>query len=143
MAWLTRLAQSQYTPLAEAAAKMRPEEIYHHRHTSAWLKRLGLGTEESHRRTQAALAQLWSPAQQLFVPLPDESLLVAAGYAPEPLAVKEAWEEEIRPFLIACNLQIPANDAPPTTRRDDHSPHLAALLTDMQEVARLDPQAEW
>ena len=40
---LGELVQSQYQPMAEAAAKIRKEEIYHYRHTHAWLQRLGLG----------------------------------------------------------------------------------------------------
>ncbi len=32
---LTGLQQSQYQPIAEAAVKMRPEEMYHYRHTHA------------------------------------------------------------------------------------------------------------
>ncbi len=37
MVRLKRLVQSQYPPLAHAAAKIRTEEIYHYyRHTSTW-----------------------------------------------------------------------------------------------------------
>src|SRR5436190_23237046 len=41
---LEKMAESQYEPLAGAAAKIRKEEIYHQRHSSAWVHRLGLGT---------------------------------------------------------------------------------------------------
>src|SRR5262249_24761260 len=37
---LEALTESSYQPLADAAAKMRPEEMYHLRHTSAWVRRL-------------------------------------------------------------------------------------------------------
>ncbi|MGH7428237.1 MAG: 1,2-phenylacetyl-CoA epoxidase subunit PaaC, partial [Candidatus Methylomirabilaceae bacterium] len=56
---LTQLAQSRHEGVAAAAAKIRQEELYHSRHTSAWVRRLGLGTAESHRRTQDALDALW------------------------------------------------------------------------------------
>jgi ring-1,2-phenylacetyl-CoA epoxidase subunit PaaC len=52
---LPLLAASAHRPLAEAAAKIRTEEIYHLRHTQAWIERLAQGTAESHGRTQAAL----------------------------------------------------------------------------------------
>ena len=44
---LNALAQSQFIPLAEVAAKILKEELYHHRHSSAWVRRLGLGTATS------------------------------------------------------------------------------------------------
>ncbi len=143
MALLARLVESAYQPLAETAVKMGNEELYHHRHTSAWLKRLGLGTAESHRRTQTALNTLWPLAQQVFVPLPGEDELVQAGIVPAAAEWKKAWLEEVRPFLTACSLTIPTNDMPPTTNRTVHSEHLAPLLADLQKVARLEPNAEW
>ncbi len=79
---LPQLTVSAYQPLAEAAAKIRREEVYHLRHTSLWLKRLGLGTDESHRRTQQALDAVWPYAQQLFVPLPGDAVLMEAGIVP-------------------------------------------------------------
>ena len=69
---LPLLAGSPHRPLAEAAAKIRTEEIYHLRHTHAWIERLAQGTQESHRRVQAALDLLWPFAVQLFQPLPGE-----------------------------------------------------------------------
>ena len=62
------LLTSNYRPIAEAATKIKQEEVYHLYHTRAWVQRLGLGTDESRRRMQTALDQLWSPFQQLFAP---------------------------------------------------------------------------
>ncbi|WP_420630062.1 1,2-phenylacetyl-CoA epoxidase subunit PaaC [Candidatus Leptofilum sp.] len=140
---LDKLQHSSYQSLAEAAAKIRNEEIYHLRHTSNWIKRLGLGTEESNQRTQAALDKLWPFAQQLFVPLSDESILVDEKIMPDLAVLHEAWLELIRPFLTAANLIIPANQTPPTTSRSEHTNHLATLLADMQKVARLNREAIW
>ena len=139
---LTRLQQSNYQPIAEAAAKMRPEELYHYRHTHAWMKRLGLGTEESNRRSQDALEQLWPYMAQLFAPLPDEALLVEARFVPDSDELYEAWSSLVLSFLEEIELAFPAS-APPTPPRSEHTPHLQTLLTDMQEVARLEPEAIW
>jgi len=143
MVALERLVASAYQPLAEAAAKMRPEEQYHMRHTSTWVRRLGLGTEESHRRTQRALDELWPYAQQLFEAVPGEATLVEAEMVPAPEDVHAAWQEQVRPFLGAAGLQLPASVAGVTAGRDTHTQHRPALLEEMQEVARLDPDAEW
>ncbi len=141
--WLPRLAESAYQPLAEAAAKIRPEELYHLRHSSAWVRRLGLGTEESNRRMQAALAYLWRYAWQLFVPLPGEAALVAAKIVPDAAGLAAEWRSQVVPFLTEAGLAVPADDTPKVTDRSQHTEHLVALLGEMQMVARLDPQAEW
>jgi ring-1,2-phenylacetyl-CoA epoxidase subunit PaaC len=143
MARLPLLLNSDYRPLMEAAAKIRPEEIYHYRHTSAWVRRLGLGTEESNRRMQNALDQLWPYAHQLFVPLPEEALLVAAGYVPEAAELRLGWESGVAPFLAEAGLQVPAVNDPPVLQREAYSRHRVALLAEMQEVARAFPGAEW
>ncbi len=150
MVQLTRLVESSYQPIAAAAAKIRLEELYHLRHTSQWVRRLGLGTDESNGRMQHALNQLWPYAQQLFVPLPDESLLVEAGMVGVSRSASETtaelyqqWLPTVRDHLTNAGLSIPDNDQPPTTSRAEHTPHLTALLAEMQMVARLDPQAQW
>jgi ring-1,2-phenylacetyl-CoA epoxidase subunit PaaC len=143
LVWLRALSQSGYRPLAEATAKIRKEELYHFRHTHAWLKRLGLGTAESWQRMQEALVVLWPYTTQLFQPLPDESVLIEAGFVPEPDTVRSSWEQVVLAQLAEADLVIPADATPVIVPRDEHTPHLAALLTEMQEVARYDPQAEW
>lgn len=140
---LTQIIDSTYQPLAEIAAKMRNEELYHYRHSSIWLKRLGLGTAESHQRTQSALDTLWPLAQQLFIALPGEPQLVAANVLPDVGTWEASWADRVRPFLADCHLMIPTTNTPPTMNRAEHSPHLAPLLADMQTVARFDPEAEW
>lgn len=141
--WLGELAHSQYRPLADATAKIRKEELYHYRHTQAWLQRLGQGTTESNRRMQRALVKLWPYTAQLFAPLPAEQLLVEAGIVPEPDKVRTAWEKMVLPRLTAAELQIPEDSEPILALRAEHTAHLTKLLREMQEVARLDPQAEW
>src|SRR5258708_18951852 len=76
---LPLLAASSHRPLAEAAAKIRTEEIYHLRHTRAWIERLAQGTNESRNRVQAALDLLWPYALQLFRPASCEPELAASA----------------------------------------------------------------
>lgn len=140
---LDRLANSQYTPIADAAAKMRPEEVYHLRHTRAWVRRLGLGTDESNRRMQAALNQLWPYVMQLFMALPDEERVVKAGYFPDRNALCDEWENTVIPYLAEVKLTVPSDSRPVATSRVEHSTDLQALLSSLQEVARLYPDAGW
>jgi ring-1,2-phenylacetyl-CoA epoxidase subunit PaaC len=145
---LEALASSQYQPLAEAAAKIRKEELYHYRHTRAWIHRLGLGTAESCGRLQKALGSLWPDALQLFYPLPDEAALVSAGFVPEAAAMERTWVEEVTPFLkesgiVLDHSQPQKANAEAGSGRDRHTPHLKVLVAELQSVARLEPEAGW
>lgn len=141
---LPALAGSSWPPLAETAAKIRTEEIYHYRHTAAWVRRLGLGTDESHRRMQTALDTLWPFALQLFVPLPGESDLSAGGFVPPCSAIQAGWEALVVPHLTGSGLSVPATRQPAATDRMVHTDCLPALLSEMQSVARLEsPGTEW
>jgi ring-1,2-phenylacetyl-CoA epoxidase subunit PaaC len=139
----SQLLDSSYQPLAEAVAKIRQEELYHYRHTSQWVRRLGLGTEESHGRTQAALDALWPYAFQLFAPIENENDLVTAGYFPNAEALRTGWEVVVLPHLRSAGLQIPAVQNPPSGDRSQHTDHLPLLLAELQSVARSDPEAVW
>lgn len=139
---LSRLRDSAYQPAADAALRMRNEEIYHYRHSSVWVRRLGLGTEESHRRMQRALDVLWPLAGQLFCPQPGDDLLIAAGYWPDLDELRLAWLKVVTPFLSEAGLEAAALSGGPTDRCE-HSAHLTALLADMQMVARADEEALW
>ncbi|MGB1253875.1 MAG: 1,2-phenylacetyl-CoA epoxidase subunit PaaC [Candidatus Promineifilaceae bacterium] len=137
-----QLAQSTYQPLADAAEKIRKEELYHLRHTHVWVERLGLGSAEANRRMQAALDQLWPFAAQLFLPLASDEALVAAGIIPDVSQLREGWEQIVLPHLAESALLV--NSAETTAlSRSDHTPHLDQLLADMQLVARADPEATW
>ncbi len=139
---LEALQSSTYAPLAQAAAKLRPEELYHYRHTYAWVLRLGQGTEESHRRMQAALDAIWPYTRQLFNPFPGEAELTATGIVPLADELRTAWEGLTLPVFEESDLHIPTG-LQLELDRQKRSSHLKALLTEMQSVARLDPQAEW
>jgi len=139
---LPALTKSNHTALAQAAAKVLREEIYHTRHSTAWVRRLGQGTAESHRRMQTALDVQWPLASQLFGPMPGDAALAEAGIWPDMAPLQQQWLAKVGEMLAECGLVASATA---TTRasRHSHTEHLATLLTDMQSVARLDPQADW
>lgn len=139
---LTAVSQSSYTPLADATAKFRGEEMYHLRHSHAWVERLGIGSEEANGRMQNALNTLWPLCAQLFMPMTEDYLLLEAGLFPDVLVLRKQWEEIVLSHLAASNLKIPDTPALELPRTE-HSEHLTDLLADMQQVARWDPEAEW
>lgn len=133
---LARLVNSSDARVAAIAAKMRPEEIYHLRHTSNWVKRLGLGTAESYRRMQTALDELWAYALQLFVLQNGEQTLVDEKIFPDPRVLHAEWETQVSAHLSASGLVIPTASEPITRTRTEHTVYLTPLLEEMQEVAR-------
>jgi ring-1,2-phenylacetyl-CoA epoxidase subunit PaaC len=141
---LAGLAHSQYTPLAEAAIRIQKEEIYHYRHTQAWVQRLGQGTVESHNRMQKALDMLWPYTSQIWQPLPQEDALTEANVLPSSWKLQRDWLEMVFPVLRSSDLRTPEPDqATPAPARGEHTPHLSVLIGEMQSLVRLDPQAEW
>ena len=141
---LSMQARSRHRPLAEVAAKIAPEEMYHLRHTVSWVERLAQGTDESHRRMQAALDLLWPYALQLFEPTPGADELVHKGIAPAAAELRHGWLQAVGPFLGEVGLLLPEAEQSVSVRRDMHTPHLAELLADMQSVARLEgPDVHW
>jgi ring-1,2-phenylacetyl-CoA epoxidase subunit PaaC len=141
---LAHLADSRYRPLVEAAAKLQPEERYHLRHTASWVRRLGLGTEESNGRMQDALKLLWPYARQFFVPLPGDQLLADEGVFPALRPLQREWEAAVGPYLQESGLHLPQGGLPQRdVSRTEHTEHLMALLNEMQAVARMDPAAAW
>jgi ring-1,2-phenylacetyl-CoA epoxidase subunit PaaC len=137
------LQASAYPPLAEAAAKIRKEEIYHYRHTRAWMQRLGLGTKDSQQRLQNALEALWPYTGQIFAPAPDENLLVQASMVPGPENLRDQWTRIVKPFLQECSLTIPDEGQPDAIQRGQHSHHMQILLEEMQSVAHMEAPGDW
>ncbi len=140
---LPTLTESAHEPLAQVAAKVLTEEAYHLRHTEAWVRRLGLGTEESNQRMQRALNSMWGYVLQLFVASDQEVSLAQRGILPSAVDLKQAWLAQVEPLLGESNLAPPEDEAPEVLDRKQHSEHLVGLLSDMQHVARSFPEVEW
>lgn len=140
--WLETATKSTYAPLAEVAQKALREEKFHLQHTALWVERLALGTEESTRRTQTALQELWPYAAQLFQAVDGEAELVEAGILPDMTAVRGRWEAlMVKHLQDKCGLRM-SREAFPGPSRENHTEHLAPLLATMQKVAREVPNAE-
>ncbi|GCB43749.1 1,2-phenylacetyl-CoA epoxidase subunit PaaC [Streptomyces sp. NL15-2K] len=129
LAFFERLAVATPDPvLAAIAAKGVKELAYHRQYAADWVVRLGDGTEESHRRMRGALDQVAPYFGELFT---------AHDVRDEVVAV-------LRQVTDAAGLALP--EAPPVSghgREGDHTEYLAALLAELQSVARALPDATW
>jgi ring-1,2-phenylacetyl-CoA epoxidase subunit PaaC len=139
---LEAFLQSNFTPISLAAAKIGQEEKYHLRHTSLWVKRLAMGTEESHKRMQDALDELWGYAFQMFQPVEQDAYLRTEGITLDFNLLREEWRGQVSTYLKDCGLVIPMKSEFSIDRKH-HTHHLQILLAEMQSVAMSDPQAGW
>ena len=138
------LVGSNDARLAAIAAKALKETRYHYRFSSGWLIRLGDGTEESHRRVQDSLGQLWPFTRELFAPDDVDERMSAAGVAAPLEALALSWSAQVDADLKAATLQRPADQPYPWHgKRGVHSEHLSHLLAEMQHLPRTYPGARW
>lgn len=107
--WRAMMA-SRDTTLAAIAAKSEKESAYHLRHSSEWMVRLGDGTEESHRRAQAAVDDLWAFTGEMFAVDDSERGLIDAGIAIDPESLRTQWLATVARVIDEATLKLPAND---------------------------------
>ncbi len=130
--------------LAAIAAKSEKESAYHVRHSSEWIIRLGDGTDESHRRAQAAIDDLWPYTGEMFEVDDSERGLIDAGAAIDPATLRAPWMETISKVLREATLVLPTSDwMQKGGRSGRHSEHLGHLLSELQSMQRTFPGATW
>jgi ring-1,2-phenylacetyl-CoA epoxidase subunit PaaC len=138
------LAESSDTRLAGIAAKAIKETRYHLRFSSGWLVRLGDGTEESHRRVQEAVDELWRFTTELFAADEVDDVLGAAGVAPRLAELQPRWSARIDEVLQEATLARPAAVGYQWHgKRGVHTEHLGHMLAEMQHLQRSYPGARW
>jgi len=145
LALLQRLAGSRDPVLAAVAAKGVKEVTYHRDYAAQWLVRLGDGTGFSRERAAAGLAAVWPYVAELFRAHDVERRLDAAGAGVDPAGLRDEFDEVLGQVLTAATLDVPEAAAPggPGGRDGTHTGAMAALLAEMQSVARADPGATW
>jgi ring-1,2-phenylacetyl-CoA epoxidase subunit PaaC len=139
-----RLIDSTDSEVVGIAAKAVKEARYHVQHYSAWLARLGDGTEESARRTQAALEQQWIYVDELFMDDVADSAAAASGLGPAWSELRGPWLGEIRAMLRQAQCDQP-EDSPYRSfgKFGRHSENLGYILSEMQFLQRTYPGGVW
>lgn len=138
------LQDSNDAELSAIAGKAIKEARYHQQHGADWVVRLGDGTDESRQRMQAALADLWRYAPELFAADAVDAHAQASGLGPGWDALEVAWREEMGAILLAAELEAPAASAFLSTGKQGvHSEHMGYLLAEMQTLQRSFPGGAW
>jgi ring-1,2-phenylacetyl-CoA epoxidase subunit PaaC len=138
------LSDSSDARLAAIAAKALKETQYHYRFSSGWLIRLGDGTPESRRRTQAAVDELWRFTDELFAEDAVDVQMTRAGIAPALAAQRLGWSQRVGEDLGTATLTRPPDAAYAWHgKKGVHTEHLSHLLAEMQHLPRTYPGARW
>ncbi|MEX3610954.1 1,2-phenylacetyl-CoA epoxidase subunit PaaC [Rothia sp. LK2588] len=138
----SQLIHSSDETLAAIAAKALKEVAYHQDHAAQWLLRLGIGTEESHRRMQKGLYYMWPYIDELFHD--DEVTQALDGVVPAPSSLRANFERRIEQIIAEATLDIP--DVPQARGGDRSGKYSEArghILAEMQVLARQHPGASW
>ena len=132
----TALAGCGDERLAAIGAKARKESAYHLDHASLWVRRLGDGTDESHRRMQAAVDEVWPYTYELFPPDPTTPV--------DPATLRVDFDSVVSGVLAEATLTVPETSWRPAGGRDGvHTEHLSYLLAELQVLHRAHPGASW
>ncbi|TXJ25026.1 MAG: phenylacetate-CoA oxygenase subunit PaaI [Chitinophagaceae bacterium] len=135
--------------LAAIAAKALKEVTYHLRWSSEWVIRLGDGTEESHRRMEQAIAEIWSYTGELFIPASYELEANANGIAPDLKTLEVSWLQKVNEIFTAASLSAFAKAMADKVymhkggKQGNHTEYMGYILAELQFMQRAYPGAEW
>ncbi len=141
---LQQLKTGKDQRLAAIAEKSLKEVTYHLKWSSEWVIRLGDGTDESKRRIEKALGNLWAYTGELFTLTATEEALLDLGIVPDHSLIRQQWQDHVERVFTEATLQVPQNvfmhQGGKTGR---HTEHLGYILAELQYMQRAYPGLEW
>lgn len=141
---LEKLKSSKDSRVAAIAAKALTEASYHFERSRDWVIRLGDGTEESHRRLQTAVADLWPYTGELFEMDDIDREMLEFGIGSDLAALREPWSLRTKQTLNEATLEMPGGEwMHRGGKRGVHTERLGYILAEMQFLQRAYPGARW
>ncbi len=141
---LEELQNSKDEALAAIAQKSIKEVSYHTRFSSDWIRRLGDGTEESHKRIQTAINDLWIFTDELFHQTDADKAMVSEGIGVDVTPLKVNYFKKVNEILEESTLQIPTIEYyQKGGKQGVHSEHMGYILTELQFMQRMYPNMTW
>jgi ring-1,2-phenylacetyl-CoA epoxidase subunit PaaC len=141
--WDAMSASTDLT-IAGIAQQASKEATYHLRHSSGWVLRLGDGTPESHRRTQAAIDRLWKFTAEMFEVDAIDTEMATAGMGVDPATLSATWHDTVDRVFEEATLARPADPFQTSGGRTGmHTEHLGKLLAEMQWMQRSYAGLSW
>ena len=105
---------------------------------------MGDGTEESHKRIQKAIDDLWTYTDELFYQTEADKSMIEEGIGVDTLKLKEEYYKKVSEILQEATLQIPESKYfQKGGKKGIHTEHLGFLLADLQYMQRTYPNMQW
>jgi ring-1,2-phenylacetyl-CoA epoxidase subunit PaaC len=141
----TALTGSSDAVVAGVAGKALKEVRYHLDHASLWVVRLGDGTDESHRRMQAALERVLPYLAELFDDDAASAQAAELGVGVLPSRLHDPVVARVTAVVSEATLTLPDGSTWRSRGGRDgvHSRPMGYLLAEMQHIARSHPGAKW
>lgn len=144
LAFLKELQKSTDLTLSAIANKSIKEVSYHERFSSDWVKRLGDGTQESNKKMQEAINDLWTYTDELFHLTEADNAMIAEGIGVDVSKLIEAYYQQVSELLEEATLEVPESKYfQKGGKQGIHSEHMGYLLSDLQYMQRTYPNMDW
>lgn len=141
---MEKLQNSPDENLAAIAKKGIKEVSYHKRFSGDWVKRLGDGTEESNKKMQEAIDDLWRFTDELFYLTDAEKEVINEGIGINVSSFKEEFYREVSELLTEATLTVPENKYFTKGGKEGvHSEHMGFILAELQYMQRTYPNMKW
>mgnify|MGYP001168019002 CR=1 FL=1 len=143
--WLDALVGSSDENISNIGQKTVKEAKYHLERSQDTVIALGDGTEESNRRMQKAVLDLWPYAGEMFQDDEIDRTLHGKNIAPLPSSIKKIWNLTVERVFDDALLTLPDSVFSHSGGRKGsrHTEHLGHLLATMQFLQRAYPSASW
>ena len=139
-----RLKKSDCKNLSDIAYKSIKEVKYHLRHSTNWLIRLGDGTDQSNRKVQNALNEIWKFTDELFDLDDLDQIMINNGIGVNQSEFKSEWKNLVDKALVEAKLKIPQNTKMISGgKKGKHTSSFTELISEMQYIPRKYPDAKW
>ena len=103
-----------------------------------------MGTDESNKRTQNAINELWRFTDDMFVMDEADKILISEAIAIDLNTIKPKWHNTVNAAFEKANLKIPEKVwMQYGSKQGKHTEHLGFLLAEMQHLHRAYPGVKW
>jgi ring-1,2-phenylacetyl-CoA epoxidase subunit PaaC len=144
--YFQNLIHSLDKDLAAIAEKSLKEVTYHVRWSSEWVIRLGDGTEESSKRIQFAIEEVWPYTGEMFEPSEYERACFENRVGVDVSEIKNDWDRKIIEIFKEATIPYPGEKNTwmhSGGKNGIHTEHLGYILAEMQFLQRAYPGCEW
>lgn len=141
---LQLLMASKDTTIAAIALKSLKEAKYHLRFSSDWMKRLGVGTEESHQKMQQAVDDLYPYAHELISESKLEKEMLTHEIGVDFKILEKQYHAEVDKVFLEAGLTKPtAPNRYAKGKEGYHSEYFDYILSEFQYMQRAYPGMQW